>query len=202
MDVAATRFVSVIKDAQKYSRIPSRWVLTDPSNTNIGEDQPLASPLPSPNLSQNLRIPPTLLASYRPLAELTNSLLEALNNLRLLAPTSSLDPLLSAMDGTLLRASGEFLGYCKEFAGEVRKGTVSGSTRRSEDGIGDGKKVDQVGVLRAAGRAFVGVLVPFVRRGLAEGVYGVEGGVDLSGELKEQLSLWDEWLGVDAPRSS
>ena len=84
----------------------------------------------------------------------------------------------------------------------MRKGTVSGSTRRSEDGIGDGKKVDQVGVLRAAGRAFVGVLVPFVRRGLAEGVYGVEGGVDLSGELKEQLSLWDEWLGVDAPRSS
>ena len=174
-----------------------RWLLTDPANAGALDDP--SSPLPSPMSSKqptNIRIPPSTLTAYRPLAELLNALLEALNNLRLLAPASLLEPLLLALDNALIGVSREFSQYCKEFETESKKTSARGS-RRSEDSFREGdKKVDQLAVLKGASRAFAMILVPFVRRGLVEGVYSVEGDIPENAELKEQQEQWEEWLGV------
>jgi hypothetical protein len=202
VEAAANKFVGVMKDAVKYQRTPARWLLTDPSSASTGDDpsSPLSSPLSSKH-SSNIRIPPAVLASYQPLAELVNSLLEALNNLRLLAPVSLLEPLRQVLDDALVKLSREFMRHCKEYASESWKSPARGGSRRSEDAIREGdKKVDQLAVLKGASRAFVSVLIPFIRRGLVEGVYSVQGDVAVGVELNGQMDDWEEWLGQDSSK--
>ncbi|EJF67480.1 Dor1-domain-containing protein [Dichomitus squalens LYAD-421 SS1] len=130
--------------------------------------------------------PPAILTSYPPLALYTNALLTALNGLRLLAPASLLSELLVALERSLAHGAIVLLVLARSASDERTNGTSNAEdAKREEDAV------------RAAGVVYVKVFVPFIRRALLEGVYGVkmdeEGaalGEDLTGVLKE----WDDWL--------
>lgn len=127
-------------------------------------------------------VPPPILASYPAIAEYTNELLTTLNGLRLLAPVKIMGELLSVLDVVLAESAEMFLAYAHESV--------------TED---DGSEQ----VIKAAGAVFVRVFVPFMRRALVEGVYGVKIGTELAGkryELGPESHLgravrdWEVWL--------
>ncbi|RPD64588.1 Dor1-domain-containing protein [Lentinus tigrinus ALCF2SS1-7] len=135
--------------------------------------------------SAAVNAPPPILISYPPLALYTNALLTALNGLRLLAPASLLDELLVALERSLAHGAVMLL-VCARSASDER---AHGSSNAE-----DAKREEEV--VRAAGTVYIKVFVPFMRRALVEGVYGVkldqegpEVGEDLAGVLRE----WDEW---------
>ncbi|THH18840.1 hypothetical protein EW146_g2202 [Bondarzewia mesenterica] len=136
------------------------------------------APLPQKNaLAGPPHIPPQLLASYPPLANFTNTVLTTLNGLRLLAPVSLLPDILRALDNDLRDAIKAFSGYAKQFAGPAE----------AKD------------VVIATGKVLVNVFVPFVRRALVEGVYGIkmdEEQATVSQELNEEIRAWEGWLGA------
>ncbi|KAI8980583.1 Dor1-domain-containing protein [Trametes punicea] len=162
-------------------RKPSQLFLSSTATTT----QP---PVPTPSqlaliASAAPNVPPPILASYPPLAVYTNALLTALNGLRLLAPASLLHDLLSALDSGLARATSSLLVYMRAIVEEPSHSTASASaeeTKREDD------------IARAAGTVYMKVFVPFVRRALVEGVYGVradgaQGQVEMGEELKRAL---------------
>ena len=130
--------------------------------------------------------PPPILVSYPPLALYTNALLTALNGLRLLAPASLLGELLIALERSLAHGAIMLLVCARSASDERANGSSNAEdAKREEDAV------------RATGTVYVKVFVPFMRRALVEGVYGVkmdrdglEIGEDLAGVLRE----WDEWL--------
>ena len=130
--------------------------------------------------------PPQILASYPPLAEYTNALLTTLNGLRLLAPVKITKYLLSALDQTLAESASVFLAYAKD------------------DRIKDTDRE----VLEAAGAVFYRVFVPFIRRALIRGVYGLKitsgSGfrVDAESNLGKVLREWESWLDSDEESGS
>ncbi|KAI0779020.1 Dor1-like family-domain-containing protein [Trametes elegans] len=150
-----------------------------------------AAPPPVPTRAQLSAIaaapahtPPALLAQFPPLALYVNALLSALNGLRLLAPAGLLDDLLAALDGTLASAAAALLAYARAAAD-------------AQGRAGEEEALREEGAARAAGEAFVRVLVPFVRRALVEGVYGarVDDVERKAPELAGTLGEWEEWLG-------
>jgi len=124
-------------------------------------------------------IPPQALAAYPPLAAYTNTILKALNNLRLLAPAALLSTLVGTLDAVLVDAVHALLAY-------VRRADTDTAVRAS-------LPTEETRVLRASVWAFVWVFVPFVRRALAEGVYGVET-MPLNGELETVVGDAEVWV--------
>ncbi|CDO77276.1 hypothetical protein BN946_scf184753.g26 [Trametes cinnabarina] len=128
-------------------------------------------------------VPPPILGSYPPLVVYTNALLSTLNGLRLLAPASLLHDLLAALDSALARASRSLVAYMRAFADELSNGSSNASAeeiRREKE------------VVRAVGTVYSKMLVPFVRRALVEGLYGVKMDViaaelEMREELKQAL---------------
>ncbi|KAG6885826.1 hypothetical protein C0993_009218 [Termitomyces sp. T159_Od127] len=103
-----------------------------------------------------------------------------LNALRLLAPIGIMYELVGVLDGTLGRAGEELLEYLKRFFGKDKD-----------------EKDDKVS--RAVGEAYFKVLVPFMKRALVEGVYGVDIGKlgEVGGEGHEKLKrVLEEWEKV------
>jgi conserved oligomeric Golgi complex subunit 8 len=150
---------------------PTTWLVVSSVATNL--------PLPLvPDSVPN--IPPQLLASYPPLAALTNALVTVFNGLRLLAPIKVYGAVKRVLEEEVLSACGEALVvYIKQ---------VIGSEEADESGTKERK------VAIATGRIYFEVLVPFVRRALVDGVYGVKEAEELrvSGKLEEVLKLWEE----------
>lgn len=113
-------------------------------------------------------VAPHILTSYPPLALYTNALLTALNGLRLLAPQDLLGDAVEALDASLVASAEALLQI---------------------NGEGEEK-----GLVGAARQVFGTVFVPFVRRALVEGVYGVrvEGAWVPGGRLGEVLDRMGE----------
>ncbi|KAG6876816.1 hypothetical protein C0992_011654 [Termitomyces sp. T32_za158] len=151
-------------------RRPSEWLIA-PSVVD-------APPAPAQTQTPP-HIPPQMLASYPPLAKYTNGLLGVLNALRLLAPIGIMYELVGVLDGTLGRAGEELLEYLKGF-------------------VGKDKDENEDKVSRAVGEAYFKVLVPFMKRALVEGVYGVdiskleEVGGEGHEKLREVLERWEK----------
>jgi hypothetical protein len=180
-----------IKAAQKRKLSPSRWLIiqslaSDPPEASDDEDDPDGKGKKPPHLV------PRVLASYPPLAELTNSLLTSLNGLRLLAPKSVLPALLGAMDESLSGCAASLWAYVQELESE---------------GGELGEKEEKV--LKAAGAVLVRTLIPFARRALVEGVFGIKVGKENGGKLtkasgdgakrlREKVGIWEEWLNEDS----
>ena len=149
----------------------------------------------SPPSSGPAHIPPQILASYPPLAELTNALLGVLNSLRLLAPLRIIDDLLRVLE-EVLGEGGEVL--CEYLEGVWETGGVQSESAEKEK---------EKRVTKMVGEAYFRVFVPFLRRALVEGVYGIkdiyESG-EISGEdskngrwtegkrLREALGTWED----------
>jgi hypothetical protein len=171
------------------AELPSKW-LVSPSVI----DSP---PLP-PSSKQGagavgpVHVPPQLLASYPPLAQLTNAILGVLNGLRLVVPRTNPSPtangttgieieipstststsaegvytLLQLLDQFILnQASAALLSYL-EF---VIKSLEGGKDTEEQKAIKEREET----VVVASGKVFFDVFATFVRRALVEGVYGV-----------------------------
>ncbi|CAA7265866.1 unnamed protein product [Cyclocybe aegerita] len=149
---------------------PSRWLVSTTTDLPPVPVTPATPASTSTFLSQGPpHIPPQILASYPPLAEFTNALLSVLNGLRLLAPTNILPTLSRVLDNEVLAKSGEALfAYIKAYRSDSRLAT---GTNVDDDGD---EQERQEGIVMAFGQIYFAVLVPFMRRALVEGVYGVK----------------------------
>ncbi|KAG5650032.1 hypothetical protein H0H81_001008 [Sphagnurus paluster] len=152
------------KQVEWTKRRPSEWLIT-PAHLEALLSAPPASTSTLTSVTTNPpHIPPTSLTSFPPLARYTNALLGVLNALRLLAPRAVLPDAQASLDGVLVRAGAELGGYLRPWAVGVR---VDG------EGEGDVEARREDVAARAVGDAYFGVLVPFMRRALGEGVFGV-----------------------------
>ncbi|EJD03485.1 Dor1-domain-containing protein [Fomitiporia mediterranea MF3/22] len=185
LEAATDAFIMTLSDAKKYRRQPSNVLCTPAAASSPPEDV---------IVPEQLHVPPHILASYPPLAIYTNAILTALNSLRLLAPSSLLTTLLSTMADALTRASSEFLQYSQS---AVETATTEKAKAKSRIVLNeDEEPPDQERIVRAAGKVFVRLLVPYVRRALVQGVYGVEriDEFDAAMGLNDSLTQWDAWL--------
>ncbi|KAF9235119.1 hypothetical protein BU15DRAFT_89678 [Melanogaster broomeanus] len=171
---------------------------TAPSTWLVSSSRPLP-PLSSisPQPSSAPHVPPQILTTFSPLAVSLNTHLRALNRLRALAPMNALGGVLDALESALAKNAEGFLGYAKKWRGDAKEAEV----------------------IRAAGAAYVRVLIPFLRRAVVEGVFGspwntddgqkgaeaqreangTKGGVDGPSTLSIVLGDWERWLADAVP---
>ena len=172
---AGSKWSDTVK-SERRKRAPEEWLI----NPELIGSPPTASL----SLDAPAHVPPQILASYPPIAVYTNALLATLNGLRLLAPVKIMGDLLAILDEVLTNSATVFLSHVQ--GSEVKAGT-------SED------------ISRAAGKVFVRVFIPFMRRALLEGVYGVmvtsgdDENFEVSGEsqLGQVCRDWESWLGSE-----
>jgi conserved oligomeric Golgi complex subunit 8 len=181
---------------------PSEWLIV-PSHADS-----LTEPPSSP--SGPAHIPPQMLASYPPLAEHTNALLGVLNSLRLLAPRRIMCELLGVLE--------EVLGEGGEVLCEYLQGILGADVGLRREPNGDQRKdagkerERERRIAKMVGEVYFRVFVPFLRRALVEGVYGVKdvdgrsemngsgGGSRVNGNskstgaerLKEAAGMWED----------
>ncbi|KAH7886303.1 Dor1-like family-domain-containing protein [Phlebopus sp. FC_14] len=164
-----------------------------PSNWLISSSHPLppisSICIPSSNA---VHAPPQILTSFPPLAHALNAHLRALNRLRMLTPVGALNGILDVLESALAKIGEGLLSYSKSCKGSDIKETE---------------------ILGAAGAAYTRVLVPFLRRAVAEGVFGPphnqrrrndgskesaqangQNGVEDAGALGVVLRDWEGWL--------
>ncbi|TEB38608.1 hypothetical protein FA13DRAFT_1724526 [Coprinellus micaceus] len=181
---------------QQQVMAPSRWLVTPSAAASPPVPSTAASIGGSPPPPQGpAHIPPQMLASYPPLAEHTNSLLGVFNNLRLLAPVGILPQLIAVIDSMLVDGGNKLLLYLQSFSS-----SLSHSTAVTEDELDKRRREKKVAV--AVGDVYFGTFVPFVKRALVEGVYGVGSGTmgaagkDEGGERErkadDQIRRWDQ----------
>ncbi|ESK93430.1 conserved oligomeric golgi complex subunit 8 [Moniliophthora roreri MCA 2997] len=155
--------------------LPSKWLM----------GQTVTSPpsIPKPTAEQPAHVPPPILTTYPPLAIHTNAILTTFNNLRLIAPTAILSDLQSALDKEIARCGQALMAYIKcVFDDPVLKAQAANGhipEGESVDGVEKGLGKEERFAL-TAGKTFFGVWVPFVRRALGQGVYGIQRNYDPS----------------------
>ncbi|KAG7452049.1 Dor1-domain-containing protein [Guyanagaster necrorhizus] len=155
---------------------PSEWLVSP---------MVVASPPSSSQSSSTApaHVPPHILVSYPPLAQYTNALLSTLNSLRLLAPTSIALALLAKLEDFLSEAGEMLLRYVKNVVG------LQGQEAKISEAVGD---------------VYFNIFVPFMKRALGEGVYGLTmdkcevSGRDTEkterGSLDKVIRDWEGWL--------
>ncbi|KIK30020.1 hypothetical protein PISMIDRAFT_87721 [Pisolithus microcarpus 441] len=172
--------LSKYASSKNKSAAPSTWLVS------------AVQPLPSLSTlvaqsSAPAHVPPELLTSFPPLAISLNAYLRALNKLRLLAPFNAVNGVISALESSLSKTGQELFTYAMEC------------------GASD-KELD---ILRAVGAAYARVMVPFLRRAVVEGVFGVPNTSQADGDkmihtmsgsrednaLEIVLQKWENWLG-------
>ncbi|TFK76617.1 Dor1-domain-containing protein, partial [Pluteus cervinus] len=122
----------------------------------------LLSSLPNLRLNSTpVHAPPTILASYPPLAIYTNALLTVLNSLRLLAPVSTLENLKAVLDEQLKGGGRELLGYLEVLHKRAEQGADEGHKSKGELEQG-----------LCVGIVYFDIFVPYMKRALSEGVFG------------------------------
>ncbi|KAF9260861.1 Dor1-domain-containing protein [Marasmius fiardii PR-910] len=149
---------------------PSKWLIS-PTAT---------SPPPTPisaTVQLPAHVPPPTLTTYPPLAVLTNAILTTFNNLRLIAPTKICAALQTVLDKEITRCGKALLVYLRCVVEDPALKSANWTNGYSEHGNGD-VKVDKVTkeeqTVVAVGEVFFGIWVPFIRRALGEGVYGIK----------------------------
>jgi len=155
-------------------KLPSNW-LVSPSAVDT---PPLPPSKQTPGEIGPAHIPPQLLASYPPLAQLTNAVLGVFNGLRLVVPRGNgnlplsvegIYMLLELLDNIILsQCSAGLLNYLRFVVKWLREdgNDISDEEKKAKE--------NERGLVVAVGRAFFEVFVAFVRRALVEGVYGFQ----------------------------
>lgn len=198
LEEAADGWCDALKPSASVSSYKSKATSKRPSRLLVAPNAALSPPLPTDTQLYALssgppNVPPPILVSYPPLATYTNAVLTALNGLRLLAPVELLDDLLCALDAILTRGLTSLLSFARErpWTSEPKYVPVEEEEQRETE------------VLRAAGTVYTKVFVPFVRRALGEGVYGVKMGetdVPRGQDLNVALEEWSGEFNGDTAR--
>ncbi|KAI0931194.1 hypothetical protein AcV5_005263 [Taiwanofungus camphoratus] len=163
--------------------------VTRPSKFLVSPSSFVSPPLPTANQLEALasgpaNVPPPILVSYPPLATYTNAVLTALNSLRMFAPIELLGDLLHALEEALTKGLTALLILAQQ-----RPWTAGADSKVEE------KKDSEV--LRAVGTVYSQVFIPFLRRGLVEGVYGVpmrEAKIAIAKDLADVMREWQTWI--------
>lgn len=167
------------KGGKKKER-PSEWLIVSP----LAAAPPTPSATPVAVLAPP-SIPPQILASYPPLAEYTNALLTVLNGLRPLAPLGAMQDLVRVLEDVLREGGDVLREYVMEWTPRVGSEVAGsdGAGDEGEEGVGNDGEGGGVTegerekiVADAAGEVYEVVFVPYMRRALVEGVYGVKMG--------------------------
>jgi hypothetical protein len=173
---AGSKWSETVRSA-RHKRGPEDWLI-NPEVVNFPPTGTLSLDTPA-------HIPPLILASYPAIAEYTNALLTSLNGLRLLAPVKIIGDLVAILDEVLADSAAVFLNHVQ-----------SGG---SNDGQGEE-------ATKAAGQVFIRIFMPFMRRALLEGVYGVKivsadaakFEVSKESELGKVSRDWESWLDLES----
>ncbi|KAF9445289.1 Dor1-domain-containing protein [Macrolepiota fuliginosa MF-IS2] len=183
------------------AELPSKWLVLPSLATS--PPVPPSSTKRGSGSNGPPHIPPQILASYPPLAELTNAVLGVLNGLRLLVPrhpgtVNGSSTTVSAEPRTQTEGVYELLRMLDEIilthgsSALVEYLNLVMASLKDEDEEKVKVKEREERVVGAAGRVFFDVFVVFVRRALVEGVYGLElDGVGAKGKGGEDLG----WVG-------
>lgn len=191
-----TRTVNGASRSNKWE-LPTNWLITPTTAALPPVPVTPATPAAAGFTHSPPHIPPQILAAYPPLAEHANALLNVLNGLRLLAPTGILHALSAVLDDAVLTPGGRAVhAYVKAFCRSQEEG---GGVRRSldgEDGGAGGGERERRAIM-AFGQVYFGILVPFMRRALVEGVYGIK--LDASFEtasdaLPTSVMDWEDYV--------
>lgn len=180
MDAAIKSLSTTLADAQKYSRLPSAVLCVQDA---------INSPPDDTTLPEAHHVAPQIITSFPPLATFANAVLASFNSLRLLAPASLMHALLSCLDDALALASRSLLSYCK-FAAEE----LTASKRKTY--LADDTQIDQERIAQACGKVYCRLLVPYLRKGITEGVYHAADvdSFDVRTSLTDSLAEWAAWL--------
>jgi hypothetical protein len=167
-----------LKGRTKSSKVkwttPSQWLVASTALPDVPEYDASSTPA---------HIPPPLLASYPPLAELTSAVLTTFNGLRLLAPTGIIHEVDQALDDMLAEAGREYMKYAVECSDAVQK------QRWELKDENEGER--ELDYIKFAGQAYFSAAVPFLRRALMEGVYDTP--VSEGGEVLVVAGEWERW---------
>lgn len=205
-----------LREALRTGKAPPSWLVSTDSRSTILElDLSPSSSFTTHLQPTSPQTPPTFLAHFPPLAQLCNSHTTALNSLRLFAPLTTFPQLVHQLVKSLLRSATFILSYAQTSASEFQ--TAAGSIPSSAGGGGGGagtgvggrpghrrnpsvsagpsiqEQTESKLILRAFGRTFVDGLVPFLLRGLVEGVFDGE-----MGDVGSSLAR----LGVELDKGS
>ena len=189
--MAATKALSnaseeFLSQMEKNAQHPSSlWFITPSLLGSLSQQPP-------PEMDENspVHIAPAIISSYPLLAMYTNSVLAALNSIRLLAPVSLLPKVNNVLEASLCTVGKRLLVRAKAAKAE-------GKDQR-DDKESDGQVFD------AAGLMYLKCLMPFALRALKEGVYGIKAGkngVESSG-LKTLIQEWGDWLSLTIDTSN
>lgn len=162
---------------------PSLWFITPSLLGSLSQQPP-------PKMDEKLpvHIAPAIISSYPLLATYTNSILGALNSIRLLAPVSLLHKINNLLEESLSIVGKRLL---------LRAKAARAAKAEGKDQVKDKETESQV--FDAAGLIYLKCLVPFALRALKEGVYGMRvdrGGAESSG-LKALIQEWSDWSAID-----
>ncbi|CAL1693919.1 unnamed protein product [Somion occarium] len=183
LDVWGTQFASNIETRKQKDTVkkPSLFLVAQSSLHSL--PVPTTAQLQAFS-SMPANVPPHILVSYPPLALFTNNVLTAFNGLRLLAPVELLNDLLISLDHVLAKAGSTLLHYSKE--------KLWRTSRQTE---GDGQEVK---IAMISCDIYYRVLIPFLRRALVEGVYGVAvEKIDIvAEELSKTIAEWQSFASA------
>ena len=163
--------------------VPSSWLVSAP-NSLPAFKMLVLSPSNAPHS------PPQVLTAFPPLAKILNVYIRALNRLRMLAPVDALSGIVDSAEEPLASIGYDLLQYARDW--------------RS----GDAKETQ---ILRAAGTAYIRVLVPWLQFAIVEGVFGAsledrqssadgvgesDAGEEFNRGLPSIVREWESWLGT------
>lgn len=184
LEQGATAFSQRMQQMQRSQKLPALWLVT-PEQAG---DPPIAPRSTSGSTYQ----PPSLLSSYPPIAMLANSHINALNQLRLLAPVNTLPQIYDLYCTSIASSSAALLAYAK--------GVIASEKTKPRRTSIDGEDEQNRAILAGAGLAISRALSQFVLSGLVHGVYAQspqewnppksEGVLSLQGSEKN----WEGWL--------
>ncbi|KAK7468475.1 hypothetical protein VKT23_002984 [Stygiomarasmius scandens] len=203
-----TSVISTSRGAANPSALPSKWIIIASA---------IASPPTKTSSASPAHVAPSILTSYPPLATHTNAVLTTLNNLRLLAPMAISQDVLNVIDSEMARGGEALFAYVKKVLEDLKQAGVDQNEEKEKENRQEEK------VALAIIEVYFHVWVPFIRRAVGEGVFGLKGvydvvldpesaedgvdhnvdnvptsrGVELDGgivDLKRVIREWEGWL--------
>ncbi|GJJ13471.1 hypothetical protein Clacol_007725 [Clathrus columnatus] len=160
---ASKNFISRLETNK--GRPLTKWLITASQSTLISQPTPFLPATP-------IYAPPSILSSYPPMALYTNAVLSSFNSLRLLAPVSIYPIVYDILNTSLVEIGKAILSL-----------TQSLKAKSKED------EASTLQILRKVVEVYLQCVVPFLQRGLREGVYNIKAERE---EPKDLLALQEE----------